>query len=193
MALKFPKKFPKLKKRYAIIGAFVLVAAVIVGFIKSLNGPAIGTIIQQPAGVITPPTIYVEEAGEYLTFQHPEAYQAQRDDKRNSTALESYNLVQTANGSRQLTVSVSNLNSGKLADNSGYSLRKSKPNEYQELNMTLGGQKIVVMSKINAHFEKAAFLLKGKRLATFALTSGAANVEELNEEFTKILESAVLD
>ncbi len=187
-------KLPKLrsKKRLGLLlGVAIIVAAAFIGF-KMINSPAEGAIknVLPAAAPNEPKTSYIEKQGTYITFSYPDKYEDNKAARPTNTDLEHFLLLGRQNGARLLAITVTQLPSGKLIDDSGYSFRLNHKETYVQSTTKLpNGQTAMIMANQTVNFEKTAFIMYGTKLASVALSSAGGQQDELQTEFDSIVSS----
>jgi len=85
----------------------------------------------------------------------------------------------------QLTIVLSENTAVDVSETSGVALRRSKPDQYSEGEITTTPLVYTTFIAQESGFEQTAFALEGSRLLTVALTSPTN--DDLSEEFEKLL------
>ncbi len=156
-----------------IIG--VIVGFVIVGIIKLLNDPVVGTALPQKQFVASPtPKAGLNElAGLIIDLNYPSAFDQVSRVSSSPSALEQYVISSKAQYRRSIAVSVFNLPSGNLDDDSSYKYRLINPSLYKASAGAVKTEPVVLMAK-NDHTELTMFWAHGGKLVIVAITSTAS-------------------
>lgn len=163
------------KSTAAKLAAFLICAGVVVaGAIVLLNrvsSLAEGSITPGPTSTVTANDIPNNNAvqGKLAGFKLPSGFNA-TPTTTSGSMLESFNFSKGHTPMWTLSIQIKPLPSGRLADSSGYQLRKSQPQQYQEEYINTHGTNVVVMADMSGGFNKVAFLQHGDKLATVALS-----------------------
>jgi hypothetical protein len=171
----------KRRRLTLLSGLLVIVAGVIIGksFVSRLNQPTSGTITTS-----TPHSGQAEynvnltpkpKVGKYASFNYPAGMTLKNSATIATPGVEE--LVFTARDTTAwlLAIDVSMPRGGLLISDSGYADRLNSPSLYQESQVTINGQSVIIMTdKSAASFSKVAYLMHGPFLATVSLTGNDA-------------------
>ncbi len=102
------------------------------------------------------------------------------------TALEVYRVARSnVTGRRTFVVTIKNLPSGGMSEESSYRLRQINPGMYRESNETFGDKPFVVTEKLDGT-ELTAFSVHGNKLAMLAYTLATPEAD-LRKEAAELL------
>ena len=122
--------------------------------------------------------------GKYITFRYLGTYDAKQLKAENGD-LELATLDAKTNYEKRLVVSVSALSSGSLTGDSNYGLRKSQPNNYRELAVTVDGAPATLFIKSDG-LEQTVFIPKDGRVASLSFVT-VGTVGDLTAEVSALL------
>ena len=191
-------KKPRNRRRKIIISILVIMLLMTGGatfaLIKIMMGPAEGVVINSfPEARSTEPVVELEQfEGKYLTFAYPNTFVVQPQRKDDTNNLETNTFIASGMMSKILTVTVTNLPSGKLEDDASYYMRSLNPQTYQMKPLTIQNEKVVVALNTKDSQQAAFWVHKsasGNRLLTFAVSSVSINSQATAQEYQTMLES----
>lgn len=162
--------------------------------IKWLGGPSEGKISSPSNSQATnsdqsPKPEYTRLDGKYISFAYSKAYRLEKGDT-SAVILEAYRLITTAKGigfSRTIALTVFDLPESKLANNSGYKIRKDNPALYKETVSQINGNKVIFFTKTDEP-ATVAFCQRGNRLATIGF-SGSTQSPGAQSEYDYVINS----
>jgi uncharacterized protein (UPF0333 family) len=176
-----PKLKPKRKFKLLFTGAIlILIIIAIAFFIKSMNGPAEGTItyasskqsIQKPTQ-----TAAHKYDGKYISFTYPAHYKVV-PSQQSSGNLEIVSLDNTDHTGKYISIGVLK---EVLTNDSGVNYRKLHPDLYKQL--TSAPDKIVFIGTAQAA-EQTGFLAHNGYVVTISVTANGNR--DLTEDFNTI-------
>lgn len=190
---------PKRRRKKAIILGTLLVllaglTAAGFGVYRMMIGPAQGTVIAEPGAVSSPPPAPELEQfdGTYVSFVHPASYVQQPPQSDNNHTLETHIFLAAGMMSKVLTLTVTNLPSGRLEDDASYYMRSLHPEIYRISMQTIAGDKVALAMDSRDNQESAFWVHKtpsGPELLTFTLTTASINSQATGDEYQKMLQS----
>jgi hypothetical protein len=153
----------------------VLVAVVIIAFMKFVSGPAEANIKPGQAGIpsptATPDTGLAQLNGQTIFFSYPHLFDQVTNQKVDSGSVEEYNLGSKTNYRRLIAVDIRNEPSTlSLGEEPSFKIRQMHPETYRESPVKLGGEAASLMTKLNGQ-EQTLFWLHGGKVLTIAITS----------------------
>lgn len=185
------KKLPSLqwtRKKTALAVSLAVIIAILI-FVKSVTGPAVGTI-EAPNSAEPAAQTYEPLNGKNFSLSYPSSYRLEDTGQHAVNILESYRLVASpARGglARVVAVTIYDVPGGNLIDTSSYKSRKDKPGEYKFKTTQLGGHPAELVTS-NLTSETVAFTKKGSMVAAIGF-SGGVNAEGAEDEYNQILNS----
>lgn len=128
--------------------------------------------------------------GKTISFSYPSTLHLAKADALSSGDVEKFALVSTQEPPWNISIQIRKLPSGQLTDDGSYNLRKTHPELYKEQQLTLGQQKVVIMSEQNAGYAKVAFLVHGGLVAEIAISnSSSLNNTMLDQAVNSLISS----
>ena len=159
-------------------------------FIKSLSGPAIGTIEPPKTGTNrVVETHYVTLEGQNFYLSYPDKYRKENTGQHAVNILESYRLTAAAPRgglARLVAVTVFDVQGG-MTETSAYKTRIKNSSTYQKTVKKINGYEVHFFDNKQTP-ETVAFIQKGNRVATIAFSGGIAD-EKAQSEFDHIIDS----
>jgi hypothetical protein len=177
----------------ASIGLLILLVTVLAFFLYStINHPSNGVV--DNSGLATVPTKKFDftpqlVTGKTATFSYPAGMNPTNGGNVAIPILEQFVFTHSDIQSWKLAIAVLGQQSGRLAENSAYQFRKSKPDTYKESVSTFGGKEITIMTDVTAPgFSQIAFLISGDKSATVSLYGDDAfGVSDLEKTFEMVI------
>lgn len=102
--------------------------------------------------------------------------------------LEIYKLSASTTYEKGITVIVSKLPAGGLSQNSGYMLRKSRPDMYVKRPATVSGRSVEVYVSVNGQ-EQTVFVTQNNKVAVLAFVQRGGDVSGLSTEVDTLLQT----
>jgi hypothetical protein len=174
------------------VGTVIVSAGLVAAmFFHQLNAPATGVI--DSSTTVTPVKSFDLTprlmTGKQATFQYPASLQVKPANPSSEPELEQFNFAYKDTQSWILSISVSRLNSGRLADISSLQFRRTRPDIYKESTLTLGSRDITLMTDVTAPgFAKVGYLFRGTRSASVSLVGDSIlGTDNLDKSFRLIL------
>ena len=157
-----------------------------------INAPARGVIDESSAGNAQVKKIDMTPrlaTGKNAAFQYPSGLQVKPANPMVQPELEQFNFAYHDIQSWILSISISTLSSGRLADISSLQFRRTKPDTYKESVVNLGDRDITVMTDVTVPgFGKVGYFVDGNRSATVSLIGDdPLGVSDLDKTFTMVL------
>jgi hypothetical protein len=175
------KQKPFIKRRLTLIIAVLVVSAgVVILLLKSLNGPAEGTLSsnQTSASKTQSPKNQIHiYKGKYVSFTYPANYRVTSTAAAKGS-LEGVNLYATNLTSKQVSVAVTQ---ESLEQDSGVLLRRAHPETYHLESSTPG--KVVFTSQAST-YEIAQFMSQGGLVASIDIS--CPYKQDLRTDFDQI-------
>jgi hypothetical protein len=190
-----PAHKPRRKKLIRRLVTAVLIVAVLgagawFGY-RMMSGPAqgsIATVMPDSESSQAPPVELEQFDGKFITFAHPSTYIQRTVKDPPASSLESDQFVVSGMINKLLTVSVTSLPSGKLADDASYYMRSIHPETYKITKVMVQGEPVMVALN-SQDYQQAAFWAHGGKLLTFALSSVSMDSNDTNNEYQQMLQS----
>jgi hypothetical protein len=194
-----PAKRKRSKRKIIVrllVTLFVLALLVGAGFVayQMLIGPSEGTIAANiPDKNPQPAAPELEQfEGTYFTFAYPNSYTIQPVTKDDTHNLETHTFIAAGLKHKILTLTVTNLPSGKLEDDTSYYMRSLHPETYTMKPQVIQGDKVVV-ARSTQDYQQAAFwphvTKDGGKLLTFSISTVTLDSNNTDQEYQKMLES----
>jgi hypothetical protein len=163
----------------------VVIVGGIIGIIKILNSPAVGTVIPtatQPSSTTVAPNKPGNYFDKYISFTYPGNLEVIPSQK-GTGYLDVVNLYSnnTDHNNEHLAVAVVH---GAIANDSGISYRRAHTELYKEQP---GSSGTIIFTKTDNGNEKTAFMTHGDLLASVSLTVPGS--KDLSSDFATILNS----
>jgi hypothetical protein len=165
------------------LGIMVLIIVVIALFVKSMNGPAQGSIAYTPRAqtaikrTSSSPKII---DGKYIRFAYPEHYKVV-PSQQSSGYLEVVSLDNTDHSGKYISVGV--LKEALVSD-TGINYRKMHPDLYKQISAA--SDRVVYQGK-SAAAEQTGFFAHGNNVATVSLSANGSR--DLSADFDTIANS----
>jgi hypothetical protein len=159
------QKFKSHKIKILIAGALLIVTFFVVVWANSNNTG----VVETPYSVLPKATVaYKDYDGTSLSFRYLGVYSIRKPavEQKNANVGQVMFKADTTY-EKHLSVEVSNLPGGALAQNSAYNLRLNSPNEYASRSLTVDGVQATIWVKKDGT-EQTAMVPRGNRLATFS-------------------------
>jgi hypothetical protein len=174
----------KLKMKVVIPLLIVVTIAALIGlFIKTMNGPAEGSVAYHPANQAaiksaTPPAGQYD--GKYLKFSYPSHYQKVQSQKSDGY-LDIVNLSNTDHSGKYISIGVLR---ESLTNDSGVNYRKGHPELYK---LIPSSPDKVIYAGINNTAEYTGFIAHGDLVTTISITANSN--KDLAQDFNSIANS----
>lgn len=177
-------------RRGVLIGLAVTALIGVVLVVRLTSRPAKGSLttgqsVDTPTPVIAPKQL----DGQYFSLRYPGRYDfVVGKDQPPPGRLETEQLVATAKlNSDRLTITLAQ--SAKLEDDASYYYRHTNPQLYKEEKAVIDQTPAVLMSRTEGNYERTAFVWRGNRLLTIALSSQTVDADFYNQEFSLVTSS----
>lgn len=173
------------KRKILLSGAVILVLGI--AYVVFLNYTSDeGSITTQYTSDQNQPK-YQTLNGQKVTLQYNKQYAVRVLQPQSSNDVENYMLIADTVYDKRLAVSISQLPTGKLTDNSSYNLRFVHPELYTEhTEAVTAGSAMVFVN--NQGGEQTAFIMHRGLVATLAFTTTGAE-DQLTPEVNQLLAS----
>jgi hypothetical protein len=177
---------PKARRTLKIflpLGILILIIAVIALFVKSMNGPAQGSIAYTPpaqTAIKRTSSNPKKIDGKYISFAYPEHYKVV-PSQQSSGYLEIVSLDNTDHSGKYISVGVLK---EALVNDTGINYRKTHPDLYKQISA--GSDKVVYQGK-SAAAEQTGFFAHGNYVATVSLSANGSR--DLSADFDTIANS----
>lgn len=175
----------------AMVGIGAVVGLLGVGYLKFIDGPAVGTAevnglaTARAAAAPTPATPNLL-SGLAFEFSYPGIFDTVGNVKTDSRATEQYNIGSKADYSRTIAVSVKPLTS--YDDDSSYRFRQLKKDDYKETNDKMGSDPVILMTKLDRQEQTLFWMHQGQEV-TISITTN--NPKDDVGEFMKQIKSTL--
>jgi hypothetical protein len=198
--IKLPKlRRPKKMKRRTKLLTIMIVLVVLGGggwfmYLKTLTGPAVGTVVMTMAATEKKPQVELEQFdGTNISFVHPMNFVEQSTKAQtNLTDIEHHNFLSTGMTGQYLTVVITKFAGSSLNDDSSYSMRIQDPKRYQRKTTVVKNEQVTVFSSDDGQqFGQVAFWQHGDKLLTMSLTGIAGDNQTTINEFNAMVGSVV--
>jgi hypothetical protein len=167
----------------------LLVGAVVIVFIKFVNGPVQASAIPPTptprAAAIAVNQGTIQLAGLYFEMGYPGKFDQLKQLGNDAHSLEQYYVTSKADYRRTMAVAVRPLESSSLDNDANYKVRKIHPETYKERVDKLGGEPVSVMSKID-NTEATLFWAHKGRVLSVSMTS--TNPDDVLADYIKLIE-----
>jgi hypothetical protein len=155
----------KIKKKIKT-SLLIIVITLVVIFIFKLRGSSTGVVIpSKPSSTVTTPSFNftpVSVAGKYASFSYPASMTTFNVGPPSGSELEAYGYLYKDIETWFLAVTVLQLHSNSLSQDSGYEYRAINPDHYKQSSATFGENHYVIMTDTTASgFSEVAFSLNG--------------------------------
>lgn len=127
--------------------------------------------------------------GNHISLQYPNTFELKTKETSESGTLEKLIFLGREVAAKKLTIIISETNTINLEEISGVAARKLNTKRYLEKPIEVDREKGVLFEKMENGFERTAFFLKNKLLTTIALSSPSSFSEDLEREYSTILQS----
>jgi hypothetical protein len=174
-----PNSKRKLKLTLSIVGVSLVVLAVVL-FVRSINGPAQGSIasVSQNQAAIRQTSLSSKKYdGRYVRFTYPAHYKIV-PSQQSSGYLEIVSLDNTDHSGKYISIGVLR---EALSNDSGVNYRKAHPELYKQVAATSDR---VVFDGTAEKSEKTGFLAHGGLVTTLSITANGSR--DLSEDFNTI-------
>ena len=163
-------------------------------FLKYVDHTSNGTISISPPISQGVPTEVSLASTSFISpcasFNYPKVLKQVASSPSSGQVIANYVFSYPAIYSWRLVVTIYNIPSGSITQNSDYSFRKLNPSNYQETDELINGNNFYVMNELNTEgFNKVAFVTEGKYQAGIALTSDNPDENTLSKAMNVILDS----
>ncbi len=168
----------KRKNRILIIGGAITATTFLAIFIlwSQLNRPATASVHSQTSSATS--ASWTKLDGKVFTMDHLDDYVAKQNNL--SAQSDNYFFVEDGLITKHLAVAVADITGHTLAEEPAYQMRTQTPQTYKLENRTISGQTVPVMMRLD-HTEQVAFITRGNKLGTVALTTGDPTNPPLDE------------
>ena len=172
-ATKVKRKRPWIGRMVGLSFVGVLVGAAIIGVMRLANDPVSGavSVSQLKASISPTPFPPGHIGGLYFSMSYPGVYNQVSQIKTDSMALEQYRIGSSASYRRTLTISVRDMQNGRLIDDSSYRLRQIQSSTYTQTTRAMGSETAEVMTKVDASEVTFFWMHRGKLLIVSVTTS----------------------
>jgi hypothetical protein len=184
---------PKKWRRSVIISLAIIGIAAVVAILWWLfQRPSQGTITIAPAAEkINPadPANRRQYSGKYFTFSYPADFQRREENESVSfPLLERVFLSRSDVEGRKIALLLQDNADYRFEEYSSFRIRQNDPATYREARIERNGLSAVIFTKETSVFEVSAFIVRGKRVLSVAVTS-PISVKGLEEELFLALDS----
>lgn len=172
------------RKRTVIVVVVTAIIAAIAGFLVWSQSASQGTVTTSYKS--NKPIADKQLDGRYFKLTYPGRYAIKKVESTNPRDLEVYTLTADTVYDKRLIVTVVQLPSGRLDDESGYKLRQAHSDEYTAETKPFGDDTATIMSKRDGS-ERTIFVPHRGKLLTLSFVTDPANDTGLAGEAEVVL------